>query len=85
LQPNLFDNQDEVLEDFIEIVHNDLLIHPASPLTIHEIACNAYDCKLKMPNQSPKTTIHLILTTLSPSSKKTPTKSFASLVNPLLL
>jgi ribonucleotide reductase beta subunit family protein with ferritin-like domain len=46
LAAKLIDNQDEVLEDFIELVHKDLLIRPASPLTIHDIVCNAYDCKL---------------------------------------
>jgi hypothetical protein len=40
------DNQDKVLEDFIEMVHKDLLIRPASPLTIREIVCDAYDYEL---------------------------------------
>jgi hypothetical protein len=31
----------EVLEDFANFVHNELLIHAASPLSIHQIVCNA--------------------------------------------
>jgi hypothetical protein len=46
LAAKLIDNQDEVLEDFIEMVHKDLLIRPASPLTIREIVCDAYDYEL---------------------------------------
>jgi hypothetical protein len=43
----LTDKQDEVLKDFIALVHSELLIRPASPLTIREIAFDAYDCELK--------------------------------------
>jgi hypothetical protein len=37
----------EVLEDFACFVHNDLLIHAASPLSIREIVCNAAEYELE--------------------------------------
>jgi hypothetical protein len=46
LAAKCIDNQDDVLEDFIELVHQELLIRPASPLTIREIVRDAYDYEL---------------------------------------
>jgi ribonucleotide reductase beta subunit family protein with ferritin-like domain len=36
----------EVLEDFASFVHNELLIHAASPLSIREIVCDAAEYEL---------------------------------------
>jgi hypothetical protein len=36
----------EVLEDFASIVHNELLIHAASPLSIRKIVCDAAEYEL---------------------------------------
>jgi hypothetical protein len=44
---SLMKKHNEVLEDFASFVHNELLIHAASPLSIHEIVCDATECELE--------------------------------------
>jgi ribonucleotide reductase beta subunit family protein with ferritin-like domain len=44
---NLMKKHTEVLEDFANFVHNELLIHAASPLSIREIVCDAAEYELE--------------------------------------
>jgi hypothetical protein len=44
---SLMKKHTKVLEDFTSFVHNELLIHAASPLSIREIVCDAAKYKLE--------------------------------------
>jgi hypothetical protein len=77
----LIDKQDEVLEDFIALVHNELLIHPASHSPSVKSPLTHTTANSSMPNRSPRTMTTLTSTTLSLRSETTPTKSSAFSVN----
>jgi hypothetical protein len=44
---SLMKKHNKVLEDFANFIHNELLIHAASPLSIREIMCDAAEYKLE--------------------------------------
>jgi hypothetical protein len=77
----LTDKQDEVLEDFIALVHSELLIRPPPPSPSVKSPLTHTTANSSMPNRSPRTTTTLISTTSSLGSETIPTKSSAFSIN----
>jgi hypothetical protein len=82
LAAKLIDNQDEVLEDFIKLVHKDLLIHPSSPLTIRKIVCDAYDYELNYAESITKDNDYLELNKIIVLLKENTNKTLRILGQP---
>jgi hypothetical protein len=83
LAAKLINNQDEVLEDFIEMVHKNLLIRPASPLTIiREIVCDAYDYELHYAESITKDNDYLELNKIVALLKENTNKTLRILGQP---
>jgi hypothetical protein len=54
---SLMKKHNEVLEDFANFVHNEFLIHAASPLSIREIVCDAAEYELEYAVARPSPTL----------------------------
>jgi ribonucleotide reductase beta subunit family protein with ferritin-like domain len=70
------------LEDFIELVHKKLLIRPASPLTIREIVCDAYDYELNYAESIVKNNDYLDLNKIVEILKENTNKTLRILGQP---
>jgi hypothetical protein len=69
----------EVLEDLCNFMHNDLLICATSPLSIHEIICNAADYEFSYAKAiTPEEDSFLDHPLLIKHIKKNANKTFAS-------
>jgi ribonucleotide reductase beta subunit family protein with ferritin-like domain len=70
------------IKDFIELVHQELLIRPASPLTIREIVRDAYDYELNYAESIVKNNDYLNLDKIVELLKENTNKTLRILGQP---